>query len=579
MEKLKILFWIKEEKVTGLSKIFQSDPKVEFSFHKEREKPPSKLLKNIDLIIMDEEFDELFNLPLPKIVLSGKKGGGKIKYQNIGQLKKAIDYFKNERYLFIFSLPSPAFLLNNRGKILIANKNFYKIFPQEKIIGSNIGYFFLDLEKEICKKKEKIFKIEVPYYNHKDLMDFSFELRFQKIKGGFFVVLNDITIEKKKETLNFLIQKAEAISKLAGGIAHELNNILMIISSYTNLIERNIKEDVNKPFIEEIKKAIERAKELTAKLVSFSSRQTLNPKVVEVNDTINYFIENYKEKTQSNIKFEIILSKELPLISIDVGKFEKIFENILDNAQESMPEGGTILIETSYKEVKKIDREFPILEKGKWVQISITDTGCGMSPEVSKRVFEPFFTKKQKSKGKGLGLSEAYGFIKQSGGYIFCDSELNIGTTIFIFLKIYEGKEKPELFIKKEKEKVTPPSFKGKNVLIIEDETALLSSLSLILSSIGFAVFKASSGEEAMRISKTIKDKLDLIISDVVLPGIDGKEAVEKIVERKPGTKVIYMSGYNQNILAKHNILKSGTNFISKPFKVDDLIKIISDVL
>lgn len=574
MKKFNVLIWTSKANNFKWENLSLKNLGFKFSIYDGRKNPPNKILKNIDLVILEEKFKKSFNYPLPKLILSEKE-----KYLDLDRIKDAINYFNEYYDSILYSLPSAALIINNKGIILKANKKYFKLFSDEKIIGKNINYFFLDLKKNIFQTKEKMFEVEANYYDHKNFKDILYKLEFQKIKDGFFVILKDITLNKKKETLNFLIQKATAISNLAGGVAHDLNNILMIISSYSSLLEKKVEGNEVKSFLYEINKGVERAKELSDKLISFSGKQILNPQVIEINNVLNYFLERYKEKNISEIKFEFIKSKTLPFIKIDIEKFEKIFENILKNSEEAMEQKGTILIETSFKEVKSSFKEFPILDKGKWVQITITDAGCGMDKETAKRVFEPFFTTKPKGKGKGLGLAEAYGFIKQSGGFIFCDSELNIGTTIFIFLRAYEGEEKPEIFQLTKKEDEKPPFFKGKKVLIVEDEGGLLSSLSMILASVGFEVFKSSSGEEAIEISKRVQERIDLIISDVILPGIDGKEAIEKITKKRENTPVIFMSGYSHNIISKHNILTNKVNFISKPFSVDDLIKKIQEVL
>jgi len=575
MKGLKFFVWQKENKDKSWIEDSLKDKSCEIVFYEKKNQLSEKYLKKFDLAIVDEDFEKKFNFPMLKVILSENEEENKVKYGDKKHLREAVNFYISQIFSFLYLIPSPSFLLDKNKKIIKANKGFLNLIDEKRVLGKHLYEVFFDIEKKI-EGWEEIFSIEVKYLA-RNFEEKVFELNYQKIKDFYFVTLKDITVEKKKKNLVFLVEKARAIATLAGGVAHDLNNILMIISSYSTLIERNIEKEEIKKFIEEINKGVGKAKELTDMLLAFSGKQLLNPKVIDLYQFFEKFVEEQKKKNQ-NIRFELLLSENLPFIKIDKEKFEKILENIIKNSSEAMPEGGTLLIEVNLNKVEKYYKEFPILDAGNWVQIAITDSGSGMSADISKRVFEPFFSTKPKGKGKGFGLAEAYGFIKQSEGYIFCSSEEGIGTTIHIFLKVYEGKERPET-LKMEEKKLEEKSFKGKNVLIIEDETVLLSSLSMILAASGFNVLKASSGEEAIEIVKNTKENIDLIISDIILPGIDGKEAVDRIIKEKPKIPAIFMSGYSDNILAKHNVIKNNLNFITKPFKIDDLVYKIMEVL
>jgi two-component system, cell cycle sensor histidine kinase and response regulator CckA len=400
--------------------------------------------------------------------------------------------------------------------------------------------------------------------------------------GQALAFLRDVTLAAREAKYARLVDRLVSIGKLAGGTAHDLNNILMVITSYTALLEKRLPASGVEPrFLQEIKKAVGRAVALTDQLLAFARRQSLQPKTLD----LTRFIEDRRDRLAGLAgpcaRMEFILSDRLPAVEADPEKLVLVLDHLTSNARDALSSDGNIIIETSeFQADAGTLNAFPLMPPGRYAALTFTDTGSGMPPEVRDRIFEPFFTTKPKGKGTGMGMAMVYGIVKQSGGFIYCSSELEIGTTLQIFLPAVEGTAEAKA------EAVGEPSAdaeevrgRGRAVLVIEDEEAVLSSMGIILKTAGFQVLAAGSGEDACALAGGLERPPELIISDVVLPGMDGRQAVEKILDASPGIPVIYMSGYSDNVISKHGIVPADVHYLPKPFDVQTLMRKIREVL
>ena len=398
------------------------------------------------------------------------------------------------------------------------------------------------------------------------------------------VILSDVTERKRAEEEKAALQeelrqsqKMEAVGRLAGGIAHDFNNLLTVISGNCELSLLQLKEgDSLKENIEEIKGAVDRATSLTRQLLAFSRRQILETKVLDLNAIIRDLDKMLRRVIGEDIELVKLLSDSLATVKSDPGWMEQVIINLALNARDAMPSGGKLIIETTNVELdESYAHSHVAMKSGRYVKLCVRDTGTGMSPEVRERIYEPFFTTKEKGKGTGLGLSTVYGIVTQSRGNICVHSEQGIGTTFEIYLpKVDESVEEM-------REKVTREflSRGSESILVVEDEEDVRSLLVQVLERQGYTVSETSCGEDALELGKKRKEPIDMILTDVVMPGMSGRQLVNQLLPLHPKTKVLYMSGYTDNEIFHHGVLEEGTNYIQKPFTIDGLARQVREVL
>jgi len=389
-----------------------------------------------------------------------------------------------------------------------------------------------------------------------------------------------IQAEKEREALQEQLrqsQKMEAIGRLAGGVAHDFNNILTVIKGYSQLSLTEMKrEDPLRENIEEIKKSADRAADLTRQLLAFSRRQVMEMKVLDLNDLLRNLDKMLHRVIGEDIELATILEENLGRVKTDPGQIEQVIMNLAVNARDAMSKGGKLTIETANVDLDQAyARAHVAVKPGPYVMISASDTGVGMPPEIRDRIFEPFFTTKEKGKGTGLGLSTVYGIVKQSGGNIWVYSEPEKGTTFKIYLPRVDEpfEELKEKLVKEE----LPRG--NETILIVEDEEDVLRLAGRILSRQGYHVLEASSGEEALKVCKKKKEPFHLLLTDVVMPQMSGRQLEEQLSRVCQDFKVLYMSGYTDNAITHHGVLEKGMNYIQKPFTVDSLIRKVRGVL
>ncbi len=372
-------------------------------------------------------------------------------------------------------------------------------------------------------------------------------------------------------------QKMEAIGQLAGGVAHDFNNLLTVITGYTDLLMSNLPADApTLADLEEIRKAAERASWLTRQLLAFSRRQILIPQVLDLNVLIGNFEKLLHRLIGEDVALKTDLAPALARIKADPGQVEQIIMNLVVNARDAMPTGGHLTIETS---TVLLDESYPIKAAetplGRYVLLAISDTGCGMDAETQKRIFEPFFTTKEIGKGTGLGLSTVYGIVKQSNGFIWVYSELGRGTTFKIYLPAVDEEVQPA------NEESRPVLQRGgvETILLVEDAAPLRTLTNKVLELSGYTVLAAGNLDEAMKMAKARNWKVHLLLTDVIMPGGSGPDVADRLKERCPDLKILYMSGYTGTTMAHQGILKAGSPLLQKPYSPDALLQKVREVL
>jgi len=387
----------------------------------------------------------------------------------------------------------------------------------------------------------------------------------------------NVTEEKSlAEKLN-QAQKMEAIGRLAGGIAHDFNNILQVIGGYCEVLrERLPDESPLKKEIAEIARAAQRATTLTAQLLAFSRKQVLRPQVVNTRELVRSMEKMLARVIGEDVELQTFIDSATGNLLADPGQIEQVLLNLAVNARDAMPSGGKLTIETANRTFDEVYvREHPGARAGQYVRIAVSDTGVGMNPETLMQIFEPFFTTKEKGKGTGLGLSTVYGIVKQSEGYINCYSELGKGTTFTIYL--------PLTLEEAERASVTAPgttATKGKEtILLVEDNEAVRRFTRGVLEDGGYVVIEAEGGEEALSEVSARSLTTALLVTDVVMPRMSGKELARKLEEVCPSVKVLFVSGYTENAILNHGILGAGLDFMQKPFSSRELLLKVREIL
>jgi two-component system cell cycle sensor histidine kinase/response regulator CckA len=387
----------------------------------------------------------------------------------------------------------------------------------------------------------------------------------------------NVTEEKSLAEKLTQSQKMEAIGRLAGGIAHDFNNILQVISGYCDVLKDKLTGDnpLRKDIVE-IARAAQRAATLTAQLLAFSRKQILRPRVVNTRELVHSMEKMLERVIGEDVDLRTFLNPETGNIRADPGQLEQVLLNLAVNARDAMPSGGKLTIETDNRIFdESYAREHPGAKAGRYVRITVSDTGVGMTPEAYRHVFEPFFTTKEKGKGTGLGLSTVYGIVKQSGGYINCYSEQGKGTTFTIYLPL--SAEEPE-----ETPAASPrtPAPKGKEtILLVEDDEAVRKFTREVLEREGYSVLEASDGEEALSEASSFNIEVTLLVTDVVMPHMSGKELAHKLEELFPRMKKLFISGYTANAIVHRDVLDSGLEFMQKPFSSREFLSKVRDIL
>ena len=391
------------------------------------------------------------------------------------------------------------------------------------------------------------------------------------------IVNRDITDRKRLEEQSRQGQKMEAIGRLSGGIAHDFNNLLGVIIGYTEILQENTDaHDPDRDCVDEILRAAQRAASLTRQLLTFSRQQVLEPNILNLNSVITDVEKMLHRVIGEDIELVTVLDPDLGKVKADPGQIEQVILNLAVNARDAMPRGGMLTINThniTMDDAQSQSYSYPF-RPGQYVLLTISDSGVGMDSATQARIFEPFFTTKEQGKGTGLGLATVYGVVKQSDGYIQVQSELGLGTIFKIYLPMAEGVAASE----PAHTSVIPSLNGNETILLVEDEVALRILTRNMLERLGYTVLEAQDGPDARQISAQYKEEIQLLLTDVVMPGMNGRSLADCLAGDRPDMKVIYMSGHTGQKVGQ-DVLPVGCNFLAKPFSRRSLATKIREVL
>jgi two-component system cell cycle sensor histidine kinase/response regulator CckA len=390
------------------------------------------------------------------------------------------------------------------------------------------------------------------------------------------VFAEDVTERRALEKQLSMAAKMEAVGRLSGGIAHDFNNLRGVLIGYSQVLRRKLDPNSQlKEHAEEVEKAANRAVSLTRQLLAFSRQQILTLAVVDLNTLVSDMQKMLPRLIGEDVVVDIDLDPNLGRIKADQGQIEQVVMNLAVNARDAMPDGGRLQIETGNRELDDLYcNEHPGAKPGRYIMLAVTDSGAGMTPQTLAHIFEPFFTTKEVGKGTGLGLATVYGIVKQSGGYIWVDSSPGIGSCFQIYLPRVE-----ESVSKAAAEAPTDNLGGTETILLVEDADALRKLAHSFLVDHGFEVVTASNGEEALRVAELYGHPIDLLVTDVVMPGMNGRALADRLLAKQPKLKVLYISGYTDSFIAGHGVLEEGTFLLHKPFTEEVLIRKVRDVL
>jgi len=373
------------------------------------------------------------------------------------------------------------------------------------------------------------------------------------------------------------VQKMEAVGRLAGGVAHDFNNLLTVITSYSDLVLEDLApDDPKRDDVAQIRKAAEGAAALTRQLLAFSRQQVLEPKVLDLKATVAGTEKLLQRLIGEDVQLATALAPDLGAVKADPVQLEQVIINLAVNARDAMPAGGRLTIEAANVEMDEVYvRTHAPARPGRYVMLALSDTGIGMDEPTKARIFEPFFTTKESGKGTGLGLATVYGIVKQAGGFIWVYSEPGRGTSFKVYLPRVEEAAEPPVA----RPAMAEPRRGAETVLVVEDAAAVRMVTRQVLERYGYTVLEAPNGETALRLAAKHHGPIQLLLTDVVMPGLSGRQLAEQLAQLRAEMKVLYVSGYADNAIVHHGILDSGVAYLQKPFTPETLARRVRDVL
>jgi PAS domain S-box-containing protein len=487
------------------------------------------------------------------------------------------------------ALPIPALLIDEEFKVSFANRAATKIGAScSALRGAPFSSFFPDptAAAEAQSFAERVFATRKPE-TYQSVLEFDKRrtwgrISFRAVRMGsnrcLLLLVEDLTHEKEQLELQKQLlhaQKMEAVGVLAGGIAHDFNNLLTVIMGFSELLSTNgnIDEQVRAD-LRKIHRASVHGSDLVNGLLTFSRKGEVQPRLLNLNDQIEQLNRLLSRVIPKMIDIELDLSAGLDLVNADPGQIEQVLMNLAVNARDAMPEGGRLVIQTANVNHDTEQSESPGDKRGRFVMLSVSDTGHGMDQETQERIFEPFFTTKEKGRGTGLGLAIAYGIVQQHGGCIECESFPGVGATFRIFWPAAEGEPVPEW---REEPAITPGGTE--TVLLVDDEDAVRDLGKAILEEAGYEVIQAANGAEALRICQKQGRSIALVILDLIMPGMSGKECLQELVRRHPGVKILISSGYPSGEISGDAIQTNAAGFVNKPYSMGELLRAVRSTL
>jgi len=499
---------------------------------------------------------------------------------------KSLDEAESQFRSLFKNAPDAVLIANDQGEFLDANPAACTLLgvPHDEVVGCTVLDFTEEESKagtwpmwEQCLKEGRMHEPIRLRRPDGTVLDVDFFATANFVPGSHFSMLHDVTERRKLEVQLRQSQKLESIGLLAGGIAHDFNNLLTVIIGYSELSMTRLDNSAQLARnLEEIIKAAARAASLTRQLLAFSRKQVLQPKVLDLNAIIADIGKMLSRLVGEHIVIRTFSEAGLGRVNADPGQIEQVLVNLVVNARDAMPNGGEIIIETSNV---FLDEEYASchvsVKPGWYVMTTVTDAGHGMDVKTQRLIFEPFFTTKEQGKGTGLGLSTVYGIVKQSGGNIWVDSQVGIGTTFKVYLPLID-----EPAIEVPAADSSQPMCGGtETILLAEDEEMVRNLVRESLTIHGYTVLEAANGAEAMLVCEQHEGPIHLLLTDVLMPGMNATDLVEQLTKSRPKARILYMSGYAATSIAERGILPEDIAFIGKPFTPDSLVLKVAEVL
>ena len=504
-------------------------------------------------------------------------------FQNSGKLVTAL----------LESAAQAIVTIDRTGRIVLANRRAEEVFgyPREELLGQRIEILLPerkraghthDRDEYFQRPRTRPMGIGMDLTGRrKDGSEVPVEvsLSYVEVDEAVFAIafVSDISQRKQLEEQLLHAQKMEAVGRLAGGVAHDFNNMLTVISGYNRMILDELSTlDPLRGYAEEILKAADRAAALTNQLLAFSRRQIMQPRVISVNAVLAGTQKMLLRLIGEDVELVLNLAASVGNIKADPGHVEQAIVNLAVNARDAMPLGGRLTIETADVVLdENYVRTHMGVQPGEFVMIAVSDTGHGMDAETRRRIFEPFFTTKDSGKGTGLGLATVYGMIKQTGGDIWVYSEPGQGTTF----KLYFPRVAEAVPEQDSAGQSHPKRSGGETILVVEDEQSVRDLTVRILQQLGYTLLTAGTGVEALEISESHTGPIDLLLTDVVMPNMSGRQLADRLKLTRPQTKVLFLSGYTENTVVHRGVLDPGVDFLPKPFSREDLSRKLREIL
>src|SRR5712671_6332316 len=513
--------------------------------------------------------------------------------RDVTERKSAAEALRRSEASFrsvIVDAPYGIFRANLSGEFLMVNAALEKMLgygSQEELLEANLA-------KSIYRYPAEHQKISDLFLRDKHFKDV--EVEWKRKDGAFITVrcsgwpvkdesstyievfAEDVTERRVLERQLRMAQKMEAVGRLSGGIAHDFNNLLGVIIGYIQVMKRNLQpENPLHEYAQEIEKASQRAVSLTRQLLAFSRQQVLEPIILNLNGLVSDMEKMIPRLIGEDIALTLGLDPELGQVKADPGQVEQVVMNLAVNARDAMPDGGKLTVQTANVDLDTAyTRQHPGSRIGSYVMLRVTDTGTGIDPEIQAQIFEPFFTTKERDKGTGLGLATVYGIVKQSGGYIAVDSEKGKGASFSVYLPRLEQPATHSIVPLA----AAPMNTRGtETILLVEDAEPLRKLAEIFLKESGYRILSAADGQQALQAARQHTGPIDLLLTDVVMPGMNGRVLGERLALSQPKMKVLYMSGYTDSFIAGHGVLEPGTHLLHKPFTQETLTRKVRELL
>ena len=492
-----------------------------------------------------------------------------------------------ERYRALFDSAADGIIVSDEeGNYVDANPSLCRMlgYSRAELLRFTAADILVASELPLLKAAREAMSTQATYhrewhFRRKDGTVFAADVITTRMPNGHRLgIIRDVTERNRLEAQYLQAQKMEAVGRLAGGVAHDFNNLLTTILGFCELIGDSLDpEEPLRADVAEIQKAGEHGARLTSQLLAFSRKQIIAPAVIDLNRVLSDMLGMLERLIGEDVTMRLRLDPDGAVVTGDRGQVEQVIFNLAVNARDAMPTGGALTIETAHDTVDGYAASQLGVAPGRYVRLTLIDTGTGMTPDVRRHLFEPFFTTKEAGKGTGLGLATVHGIVSRSGGSISVDTEVGRGTSFIIHLPQADGAASGQDSRGTAATRREVP-VRGLQLLVVEDSDSLRELIRRLLTREGYNVHTAANADEAVRIFSERGD-IDVLLTDVVMPGASGPEMTRRLLERRPSLKVVYMSGYTEDAIVQHGVLKPGITFLHKPFTADTLTRTLRKAL